>query len=419
MTNLNTFKILILSLSLVTWGNTSLGQSKQSAPVTKDAKTNPVRNKRVQLYMLENVEVIGTTRMTTEEVSHELGLQKGIALDDDLVMNARSSLLSLGLFKSVILIMRKGTSPGYATLIIEVEDDKGVLSDWAIGSDLGVTLSEDNASANASHTDSAPMSYHLGLVGRNLFGALHRGSVNVDIDSKGFFREGQIAYGFPRFTKEGTQFDAEIAAINVRYRYLSAFGFGGRGQGLWSHSVGDFGELEYGAAMYINQTPEYAVPGFPTSVAGPKVIYSQETRLRGFFPGSGYYWGASLLFSPMQTGDSVIEIHGAKTWAIHQIAYLTFDSKILAVGTKGYSVRGESRFDFPLGIAQKNEDQAEIFLRLRGGQDRVGDTNLVGSAGLIGIRYHSPGFIAEVAFKIIRSPEEFLNDASRSTGDGL
>jgi hypothetical protein len=379
------------------------------------AEKDPLKvghNRRVRAYKLESVLLNGTDRMTTEEITYELGLVKGVPLDDELVMTTRSRLLSLGLFKSVILIMRKGSKAGFARLIIEVEDDDGVLTDWALGGDLGVTMSEDNATANANETDQAPLDYHLGLVGRNIGTSLHRMSMNLDINNEGNFREGQIAYGLPRFALEDAQFDAEIAAINVTHRYLSALGFGARGQGLWSHSVDAIGEIQYGAAMYVNQTPNSALPGFPTSVAGPKFAYRKESRLRGFFPGSGSMMGASLLFAPMQTENSVLEVNLAKTWGTKRFAFFTLDANALTVGINGYSFRGEGRLDVPLGIARINEDQSELFLRLRGGSDAINDTNLVGSAAILGLRYHSSGFIAEFAIKITRSPEEIIDDTT-------
>src|SRR5690606_23777488 len=132
-----------------------------------------------------------------------------------------------------------------------------VLSDWALGGELAVTATETSASNTAVDTNSTPMDYRLGLIGRNLFSSMHRGSLLVDIDEQGMFRQGQLAYGLPRFAVEDVQFDAEIAAVDVQHRYLDALGFGGRGQGLWSRSLKHSGELQYGAAMYINRTPRF------------------------------------------------------------------------------------------------------------------------------------------------------------------
>jgi hypothetical protein len=384
-------------------------------PATKKIKVGPDR--RVQVYKLESVELSGTTRMTVEDVVEELGLATGTPLDDDLVMSTRVRLLSLGLFKSAILIMRKGSRPGLARLIIEVEDDDGVLSDWAVGGDLGVTVTETDASHSA--TDTAPLGYRLGLVGRNIANGLHRGSLMIDIDSAGEYREGQIAYGLPRFAKEDAQFDAEIASVDVGHRYLNAMGFGARGQGLWSQSWKDFGAVQYGAAMYVNKTPRFAVPGFPLSVAGPKFAYHQESRLRGFFPGPGHLLGASLLFAPMQTENSVFEFAAAKTWGLaDDYLFFTMDARVLTVGVQGSSVRSEARFDVPITSVNPDDDQAEVFLRLRGGSDVINKTRLNGSAAILGVRYHSSGFIAELALKITRSPAEIVDEEISSSGGG-
>src|SRR5690606_34494777 len=134
-----------------------------------------------------------------------------------------------------------------------------------------------------------------GLVGRNLFRGLHRGAVSIDVDNTGKFQAGQLAYGLPRFTVEDVQFDAEIAATSPQTRYLDTLGFGQRAQGLWSQSLSGTSQLGYGAAMYINQEPRFALPGFPKSVAGPKISYHNETRLIGFFPTAGHRFSTNLL----------------------------------------------------------------------------------------------------------------------------
>lgn len=358
-----------------------------------------------QIYKLESVELQGSTRMTSHQLATELDLVPGTPLDDDMVMSTRSRLLGLGLFKSVILLMRKGSKPGMAKLIIDVDDDPGVLTKWALGGELGVTVAENSAPSSVSVPSAAPMDYRLGLVGRNLFSDLHRGSLYLDIDSEGEIRQGQLAYGLPRFAKEGVQFDAEIAVVDSYFRYLDAMGFGARGQGLWSQTASGLGEIQYGAAMYVNKKPRFAVPGFPDAVAGPKLAYFKETRFRGFFPGEGHLIAASLLLAPTDTENSVIELNLAKTWSLFKFASLTLDGKMLTVGAGDYSVRAESRIDVPLGEAEPGEDQASCFLRLRGGHDSVGKTNLVGSMAMLGVRYHSSGFIAEFALKITRSPE--------------
>lgn len=373
--------------------------AKPDMPTVKTAE-----GRKVQVYKLETVEIQGSTRLGARDLAAELGLVKGTPLDDTLVMVTRSRLLGLGLFKSAILVMRKGTQPGFAKLIIELEDDDSVLTDWALGGELGVSLSENAAST--VDPDRAPLDYRLGLVGRNLFNNLHRGSLFFEFDSGGHYQNGQLAYGFPRFTREGVQFDAEIAATSIRHRYLDVLGFGGRGQGLWSRTIGNLGEVQYGAAMYVNKAPDFALTGFPSAVAGPKFAYYKETRLRGFFPGSGHQIGASVLVSPTQTENSVLEINLAKTFACGELLYFTFDTDVLTVGVDGYALRSEGRFDMPLGHQDPGEDQAELFLRLRGGHDVIDETNLVGSAAIVGVRYHSSGFIAELALKLTRSPEE-------------
>ena len=375
--------------------------------------------RKVAAYKLESVEISGSTRLTSGHLAQEMGLVRGTPLDDTMVMETRSKLLGLGLFKSVILVMRKGSQPGMARLIVEVEDDDTVLSDWALGGELGVTL--DDSSVPTTNPNSAPMDYRLSLIGRNLYTDLHRGSLTLDLDGTGALKAGQVAYGLPRFTREDSQFDAQLAVASPYYRYFEVLGFGGRGEGLWSYTLPGYGEIQYGAAMYVNRNPDYAVRGFPDAVAGPKVAITKETRLHSFFPGAGDLTGASILISPTDPVHSVLEINLAHTWDFASILFTTLEGRALAVGTNGYSYRAEARADLALGRAAHDGDQAALFLRLRGGQDGYQSTHLVGSEAIVGLRYHSSGFIAELALRITHAPAglapKSLNTAAASMRD--
>ena len=375
--------------------------------------------RKVPVYKLESVEISGSTRLSSKHLEQEMGLVRGTPLDDTMVMDTRSKLLGLGLFKSVILMMRKGSKPGMAKLIVDVEDDDTVLSDWALGGELGVTL--DDSSVPTTDPNAAPMDYRLGLIGRNLYSGLHRGSLTLDLDGTGALKAGQVAYGLPRFTREDSQFDAQLAVTSPYYRYLDVLGFGGRGEGLWSYTMPGYGEVQYGAAMYVNRSPNYAVRSFPDAVAGPKVAFTRETRLHSFFPGAGDMTGASILVSPTDPAHSVLEIKLAHTWDLASILFTTLEGRALAVGTSGYAYRAEARADLALGRATQGGDQAALFLRLRGGQDDYQSTHLVGSEAILGLRYHSSGFIAELALRLTHTPAglapKSLSRAAAPAGD--
>jgi hypothetical protein len=229
------------------------------------------------------------------------------------------------------------------------------------------------------------------------------------VDYTGTLRSGQIAYGLPRFTKEAAQFDAEISVSDPTFRYLDTLGFGGRGQGLWSLNLDALpGDLQYGAAMYVNDGPRFAMRGYPGAVAGPKFAYYQETRLRRFFFTGGHRLGASVLVLPEDPSQSIYEFSAAKTADWAPWLYFTAAVDGLTVGPKGVGLRAETRWDIPLGSGSKAGEQAGLFLRLRLGQDHIGPYKLEGSSAIAGVRYHSPGFIAEVAFRITNAPPELL-----------
>lgn len=184
-----------------------LSSPQPSYSISQNIDTSP--------YRLEEVVIIGSSRISQELLRRELGLHSGVGLDDDLVMETRAKLLSLGIFKSALLLMRKGSKRGLAKLIIEVEDDQSVLTDWALGGTLGITQSE--RQFGSSSPDSPPLGYRFELIGRNFFKSLHRGAVLLNLDSLGTLRKAELAYGFPRFTHEGTQFDTKIEATNTGY----------------------------------------------------------------------------------------------------------------------------------------------------------------------------------------------------------
>jgi hypothetical protein len=367
--------------------------------------------RRIAALKLETVEVQGSSRISAERLRSDFGLTPGIELNDTIVMDTRSRLLGIGLFNSVILIMKRGSAPGLARLIVELEDDTSVLTDWAIGGELGITIGE--TAASSVNADGPPRGYRMGLVARNLLGAQHRAALQGDIDAGGILREGRAAWGLPRFAMEEVQFDAEIHGVDVTRRWLNASGFAVRSQALWSQSNESLGEIQYGMAAYVNRKKRFGVPGFPEAVGGPKIAWWRETRLRTFVPSSGWMTGGALLLDPIKSKNSVIELRLARTAELTRWCWVTLDLGALAAGIDASSVRAETRFDLPL-TSSDAEEQASVFMRLRGGLDRTTGENgevareMTAAAGILGLRWHSSGFIAELGLQITRSPEDVI-----------
>lgn len=366
------------------------------------APAAPSDQRPSRIYSLESVELVGTNRISIERLVAQLELEAGTPLDNQFVAATRARLLSLGLFRSAILVMRKGSEKGKAHLVIQVEDDDGVIGPWAMGGSLAVTRPQDMTASSSS--EAPPLGYKMDLVARNLLSSLHRGAIGLDIDGQGVARQGSIAYGIPRFTTEGVQFDAEVTFVDVNQRYLDILGFGGRGQGLVSRTLDRVGDVQYGAAMYVNTAHRFRMPGYPTSVAGPKVAFNRETRLMSFVPGAGYAFGASLLVAPMQVSDSVFEMKLARTFAIG-FSRLTLGADAINVGLAGYGLRSEARYDVPFSLFDSSNDSLALFTKMRGGIDIIGNTSLYGSAAIFGLRYHSSGFIAEFAVQVTKIPD--------------
>ena len=357
------------------------------------------------IYKLESVSIAGSTRLPEEVITQELGLEKGLELSDDIVLQIKQQLLGLGLFRSTLVYMRKGTQPQQARLIIDLEDDPSVLTDWAIGSEIILTQGEPATSSLGS--DSTSQGYQFNLVGRNLFKSMHRGSAGVDVDAIGVLREAHLAYGLPRFAHEGTQFDAKWSMVDIGHRYLNANGFGMRFEAGWTTDADHGANIGYGIGIYLNRKRRFDLPEFPNTIMGPKVSYHKESRLLGFIPSEGVGYQASVLISPTATDTPILELGLGGTTMLGSVITSTLESKILLVGIDGYSTRVETRLDLPFGASYKTEEYAKAFLSLNWGKDKIGSTDLYGSAATLGLRYHSSGLIAELAFKITKTPGSF------------
>ncbi len=363
-------------------------------------------------YKIESLEVIGTNRIDATTISTQLGLLPNTQLTEDVVMDARLRLLGLGLFKSAVLYVRKGSKPGFVNVTIEVVDDPSVIGESGTGGQLGATISH----GNLKHSDpnAIPMDFRLGLVSRNFYGSGHRGSIMWDMDHRGIMRNAQLAYGLPRFTSESTQFDTAVTISDPYYRFHETLGYGIRADAIWSISRKDDLEVQYGAAAYLNKQPRLSVLGFPKLTAGPKIGIRSETRLNTFFPGTGHLVEGHVLVALGKTHQSALEGHAAYTWSLLSAAMITGDIKALYSGHHGTAGRAEIAFDLPLTDLKTSGDQSGLFIRLRAGEDRSKVETLRGASGTLGIKYHSAGFIAELGIKVTRAPEpatpSFIND---------
>lgn len=169
--------------------------------------------------------------------------------------------------------------------------------------------------------------------------------------------------------------------------------------------------------MYVNEKQDFRIPGFPRSVAGPKLVLARETRLLSFIPRAGYHASAGFVLSPQKMEDSIVEIKLDKTFSLLSFCQLTLSADLMGIGVRGYSLRSQVRVDIPFVSRLDAPNNGEVFLRLRGGADTYEETKLIGSAAIVGLRYHSSGFIAEFGLQITRSPEE-LSQLTVMHGEG-
>lgn len=348
---------------------------------------------------IQEIRIEGSHRLPSYFLSEELGLQPGATLDRDAVEEAQIQLYSLGLFSSVLVSLERGSERGNVILVITLEDDPTVLWKAAIGGTLKVTYDEEGSQTLAE--DQPPLGAFGQIVSRNLFHSLHRGKVEFDIDGAGIYRHLAASYGFPKFSREGVQFDANISVTDVETRYLDVIGFGSRGSAIWSYDIG-WGVLQYGLAMVANRPPRFSLPGFPSSVVGANIGFERETRLHGFLPSSGYRIAPNILIPPGDYENTVFSLSTEYTAILFWNSAATIGLDLQTVGSKGASGRFKAGWHFPF---TDGTDKGAVFLEARGGFDRMEGNNLWGQSYTFGIRYHSFGFIAELAFKLTNAPK--------------
>lgn len=345
---------------------------------------------------LEAIELRGTKRVSSEQLQKTLRISIDDELTDEYVSELRARMLSLGLFKDALFSLQRGTAPGKAKLIVSADDDDSVMGREAMGGEFGLLVSEPERTIG---DDSPFRSYRFGLIARNLFGSMHRAALTADMDQKGTVTSGSMAYGLPRFAAEGIQFDTGIAVSDSSLRYLETQAFGMKIQSLWSRSQ-RWWDVQYGAAWYSNTHTRYRLDGWPSVSAGPKLGLVHETRFMGFMPGEGWRGAVGILPSLVKREEAIAESQLAGTWVPTRFTALTADLQATTVGKTGITTREELRLDVPITNASANGTKALAFLKLRQGQDRYKEYSLVGSDAVVGIRYHSSGFIGELSFQI-------------------
>lgn len=346
-------------------------------------------------YKLESLEVSGSSRLSPEQIREQLRISDTTTLSDEWLAEARTKLLGLAVYKYVFFSLKKGSSPGYAKLIITAYDDDEVLSDWATGGEFGLSLVKP---APDLGDDSPVRSYRFGLVARNLLRRSHRGALITDLDTNGNLIFGSMAYGLPRFVSEAIQFDSAIVVTDPSQRYLETEAFGMKGQTLWTRQRWGL-DVTYGLAWYSNRHERYRVDHWPTLVSGPKFGVVRETRLLSFLPQPGYKAAISIVPSLVNREHATIEAEALRTEPIRDMLALTAAGKLVQVGRGATTLRGEVKIELPVTTSSHGLRSILYFSR-RLGRDQFQSFKHSGSETIAGYRYHSTGFIGDINFKL-------------------
>jgi hypothetical protein len=373
--------LVTICLSIVIASGQGLAENTQAPPVQ---------------YQLEAFEFTGSTRLTEDQVKDHLRIKDQIMMTDEWISASRTKLMGLGIFRDVLFSLKKGSRPGLTKLIIRAEDDEDILSDWAVGGEFGLSLTDPTP---AFGEDSVFRGYRVGLIARHILRDSHRAAILGDIDSRGNLVFGHAAYGLPRFIAESIQFDAALTVVEPQERYFETESYGLKLQSLWTRQRGGV-DVTYGAAWYSNTHSRYKLEDWPDIVAGPKIGVVRETRFLGFLPKNGYRIAASIVPSLLHREESVIETELAATWVAFDLAAFTATGKAINTGTKAVTTRSEGRIDVPITSPSRGL-RSLFYVAIRNGQDHYKDYKLSGTETVAGFRYHSTGFIGDVSFRIV------------------
>lgn len=344
-------------------------------------------------YELESITISGTTRITANQLREQLRIRDHQVLTDEWMVDARTKILGLGLFQDVLFSLKKGATPGFARLDIKFENDENVLSDWAVGGEFGLTMTEPTPEFGS---DSAFRSYKFGLVARNVVSGSHRASVIADVDSRGNLVYGNFAYGLPRFIHESIQFDGAISVVEPKERYYETEGFGLKIQSQWIRQRRGFDVL-YGAAWYSNTHTRYRLEGWPEAVVGPKFGLVRETRFLGFFPKTGYRTSVCFLPSLVRRSEAVLEAELAGTVVPLNFSAVTVSAKALTIGKYAVTTRAEAKVEIPITMVERGL-RSLFYVGIRNGQDHYKSQKITSTETVVGFRYHSTGFIGDINF---------------------
>lgn len=360
----------------------------------------PTAELSARSFAIDGLIVKGSERLPESYFDQELGLKAGSEIQEEDLPALQHKLLGTGLFRSANFFLSKGSKPGRFILQIDLEDDPSVFSDWAIGNSLFLTQEQRQGLGSELN----PYSARVQVISRNLFRAQHRASLDADFDGMGILRAFEVAYGFPRFTQEGVQFDAHFEGVDPAARYSEVLGFGNKGEALWNFELYSDTAFQYGAAFYLNQGRRFTLPGFPRGIVGPKIGLRRETRLLSFRPSDGGAVGASVVFASEGGDQMVYEAEAAYTLGLWSSAEQTVQGNVLSVGGKSLSFRASWRLEQNLA-ATGFSALPKIYLLAETGGDRYREIHDRGYDFRIGTRFHSNGFIADIAFAYSTLPE--------------
>lgn len=364
-------------------------------------------------YRVESIELVGSSRLTTELVYEQLRINDNTLMSDEWLDNARTKLLGLAVYRNVFFALRKGSKPGYAKLIITAENELSVVSDWAAGGEFGLSLVKPSPDISE---ESVFKSYRFGLVARNIFNRAHRSALFTEISTDGNLAFGTLAYGLPRFASEAIQFDAAISVVDPDRNYLGTEAFGIKTQALWTRQRAGV-DLTYGLAWYSNRHDRYSLDEWPELVSGPKIGILRETRLISFLPESGYRAYIAVIPSLVNRKHATVEGEISRTIKDPYFGAVTGSTKAIQIGKNATSLRAEVKYELPITTSSRGL-RSQLYISRRLGLDRFQSFKYSGSETVAGYRYHSAGFIGDINFKLA-SENPFQTRARLSKGVSL
>ncbi len=343
-------------------------------------------------YKMASFEIEGSKRLSREAVQKIIQVKEGAVLDHNKIMEARSALIKTGLYRSVLLKMKKGSEKGWVKLIAELEDDLSVFSEQAYGLSGGLQykrLLQDKVTEDQYN-------YEFKILSRNFFRKLHQ--LSVDITGSKKVEYGQLIYLIPSFTSKNKQLRFESLYIDSQKVPFLFDGFHESYGAMMIHTLGENSRLEYGVESLMSSK------GFLTEetrkTIGGKLSFLYISTLSSYIPQSGYHFHLNILLPADSKSTTVSSLSLGAVYPVVQNMPVTLLGGIKKIGREHSIQTLTLELNTMLVDFSQNRSNISFFLNstYKKFEDKSWSSNKEVRALSLGFKKYNLGFITEFSF---------------------